>query len=252
MSMLGRWVKYGQQVDINPSTESLFCDSCFMDYNLRRKYYQEMNLKNTNRSYQVPGVTFARDLWPWEFSICHNSQCWGKAQRIFDVKRKENRYQFTHSKTVNGVTETVLDRQYFNVFQENPSSSYNLSYSGIGMKNKKPLFFWPNFLLNEPQNATYYFYVYLNQMQRIPQDLKSIPISCRPHSYQTSEYKYPFTMRIEIFRENCDSRSPYPIPTTYSELQNHFKIGKTFIELYPGTVASFTSRGAHDLNLGQG
>ena len=159
-NFIGRWYRYGTNVDINPSTESLFCDFCFTDNIQRIRYYEEMSLTNSKRSYQVPGVTFPSDLWPWERTICRSQNgCWGQAQQIFDIKRKFNRFQFTTSKTVNGFSETVLDRQYFNVQRECPTSSTNFYHWGIGMKTRKPKLFWPNWLMNEPNNSTYYFYV---------------------------------------------------------------------------------------------
>lgn len=234
-NFIGRWVKYGHQLDLNPSTESLLCDNCFQDCNQRYKYYKEMNLRSSKRSYQVRDHTFSSDLWPWERCICQSQNgCWGQAQRIFDIKRKFNRFQLTHSKTINGITETVLDRQYFKVERECPSSSTNFYHWGIGMKTRKPYFFWPNFLLNEPKNATYYFYVCLQQMQRLPNEFQNIPVCSRPYQYQTPEYKYLMTMKIEIFREHRDLRQS---PTTYSQLEKHNPVGRCYLQLYPGAAA---------------
>ena len=236
-NFLGRWVKYGQQIDLNPSTEPLLCDSCYLDYNLRQKYFKDMNLVTNKRSYQVPGVTFSSDLWPWERCICQNKAgCWGSSQRIFDIKRKYNKYQFTHSKTVNGITETVLDRQYFDVYRENSLSSTNFSHWAIGMKTRKPFLFWPNFLQNQPMKSTYYFYVYIQQMQNVPLEFENVPISDRPYPYQSPEYIYPMSMRIEVFRENCDLQQNYPIPRTYSDLKHHIPIGIIILQLYPGSA----------------
>ena len=74
-------------------------------------------------------------------------------------------------------------------------------------------------------------------MEPIPQEFQNVPVSSRPYPYWTQEYKYPMTMRIEMFREYCAPMQQFPIPTNYSHLHNHKPVGKVFLELYPGAAA---------------
>ena len=226
-NFVGRWQRYGGKVDLNESVQSIVCDYCSSDYSQRLRNRESFSIPP--RSYQVQGYTYPIDKWDWEFCICKNRHsCWGQSERLFDVKRKQDKYQMTHIKVLGGKYEQIEDRQYVELTRK---SNYPNRFQGIMNRSRRPSFFWPNLFDGQPWNDWYIFHVDNQTNLPLPDHVRGSPFCTLPEVYQKPEYMYVNNIKFEIFRRNRD----YPFPTNLWECkQNHHPVAITTLDLYPG------------------
>ena len=99
-NFVGSWIKCGHFTPINASNESLICDSCIWDQDRRNRNWMENSDPDVRKlhSYQVPGVTCSKDYYAWSIGKCYQDTtltCWGRKQRIFQVKRIDDSYLYS-------------------------------------------------------------------------------------------------------------------------------------------------------------
>ena len=230
-NFIGRWQRYGGKVDVNASVQPILCDECRSDFFRRQKNRESSQIPP--RSYQVEGITYPLDKWEWEFCICRNRySCWGQSERLFDVKRKRDKYQMTQVKVLGGIHEQIEDRHYFELTQ---TSNYPNRFQGTINRSRRPSFFWPNLFDGQPENDWYIFHVDNQTNLPLPEHMRGSPFCTLPEVYKKPEYKYVNNFTFEIFRRNED----YPFPTKlWESKQNHHPVGITTLDLYPGHVSS--------------
>ena len=224
---LGRWQRYGGQVDLNESVKPIVCDYCFSDYTQRLSNRESSQIPS--RSYQVQGYTYPMDKWEWEFCICKNRHsCWGQSERLFDMKRTRDKYQMTQIKVLGGDHEQIEDRLYFELTRK---SNYPNRFQGVINRSRRPSFFWPNLFDGQPVNDWYIFHVDNQTNLPLPDHVRGSPFCTLPEVYQKPEYMYVNNFTFEIFRLNKD----FPFPSKLCEAkQNHHPVAITTLDLYPG------------------
>ena len=226
-NFVGRWQKYGGKVYLNESVESILCAQCSTDYFHRQKTREFCGIKES--SYQVENFTYPEDKWDWDLCLCRNlSNCWGPAERLFDLKRKRDFYQMTHIKVINGTHEQIEDRQYFTLYRK---SNYPNRFTGVINRFSRPSFFWPNLFDGEPLNDCYIINVDNQTNLPLPEHMKGSPFCHLPKIYQDPRYKFVNSFQFEIFRKNPEN--PWPTSLLESK-QKHHPVAITTLNLYPG------------------
>lgn len=226
-NFIGKWQRYGGMIDANISSDPILCEYCVLDYYQRHKTRQSSQLPES--SYQVAGYTYPTDKWDWSLNICRNKQnCWGKSERLFQMKRKRDKYQMTHIKVLPGMNEQINDRQYFELTR---ISHYPNRYTGTINRIGSPSFFWPDLFKGQPEHDSYIFHVDNQTNYPLPEHIKGKPFSTLPKVYQKPEYKYVNSFTFNIFRKN----EHFPWPTKlYESRTNHHPVAITTLNLYPG------------------
>ena len=229
----GKWKKVGAFVHSNPSAMELTCQWCRQDWNARLKTWP---ISGKLFSYRVEGVTEADDFWEWEMGRCGNNKtCWGKKERIWDVRRVRNgqRFSFAHHTLTNNIEKTH-DRMYATFVRS--SGKDNLVYTSITRKWDQCADFWSDCLPVVP-NPKRHIYISMASRECVPKEYEHLPKNEWPSFYRTAKYMNPNRMEMRYFDEQQGEATDRfkAVPISLSSLESFLpEIARTTIEMYPG------------------
>ena len=164
--------------------------------------------------------------------LCSNLHaCWGPSERLFQVKRKVNLFQYSNYKIKTSPNEELIDRMYLNL--ERRGLWNDQFHSAINSVSKHPKFLFPDLIHHEP-GSSYYVYFESRIREKLPPHLSFYydkNFDAWPDTYRTPAYMYPLSMSFTHYLKT--EGLPFP-KTEYDLKQNHTKIALSYLDLYPG------------------
>lgn len=231
-NFVGKWKKVGAFVHSNPSAMDLTCQLCRQDWKAR---LQTWPISGKLFSYRVEGVTDPDDFWEWEMGRCGNTTaCWGPKERIWDVRRRGQRYAFKTHTLTNSIEKTT-DSMYATFVRS--SGKDNLVYTSITRKWEQCADFWPDCLpvAHRPKRNVY---ISMASKECVPEEYLELPKNEWPAYYKTAKYQVPNRMEMRYFDEQPGEdtdRFNAIEPVSLSSLESYLpEIARTTIEMYPG------------------
>lgn len=228
-SWVGDWEKCGQDFRFDNHAKALFsCSSCEGD-RLKRNFYK-INQKK-NRTYAVDNWTKPGDIWPWEFGLCDNKECWGPYKRTMKIQRRGNLYRISTYKKLKstGCVPERIDQLYVRLMRNNGKCSH--IYSGISKPVGICHIFWP--LLSDEKDKRYHIYTELISRDVLPENCINLPhnewLSCY---YYDNNLNYPNRMEFRIFEEIFPAEEVDTIRKL--EKCGWPEIGRAYAFMYPG------------------
>ena len=227
---VGEWTKCGQDFRTDQHARALFsCTSCEEDRKKRDSY--NINQRKT-RTYTVDNWTKPGDIWPWEFGLCENKECWGPYHRTLRIQRKGNFYRISTYKKLKSIqgSQEQIDQMF--VLLQQKSGNFRHIYSGIS----KPIgichIFWP--LLKDEKEKKYHIYTEFISKKILPENVINLPRNKWPRCYYyDDDYNYPNRMEFRIFEETFTAASDMD---TIIKLEDSGwpEIGRAYAFMYPG------------------
>ena len=153
--------------------------------------------------------------------------------RLFQVRRRQDRFQLSNIKILNSPYEECTDR--FVVSLKKIGSRDQYQHRGISITSRHPRFLFPE-LIERCPGSSYFIYVESRIRDSLPEELvylKDIRQSEWPQEYRAPNFLFPLSMKIEHYREALSADKKIP-ETRFQLLTRHIPVARTIIDLYPG------------------
>ena len=154
--------------------------------------------------------------------------------RLFEVRRRQDRFMFSNVKILNQPFEECTDKFVVNFKKIGSRDQYQ--HRGIALTSKYPRFLFPDLIERSP-GSSYFIYVESRIRDQLPENLqylKEIKINDWPVEYQAPNYIFPLSMKIEHYLEDPTAATKQIPETRFELLTRHMPVARSIIDLYPG------------------